>query len=186
VHSNELLAALEGPFLESMWAAIFPSSADVTKFATKSGLHIVCPQRKRPLAEQTYLALVFGYIYFAVGRFVLVKSHGGLTFVAVAMVFTAMRKGTAGGLASIVGLDTTITAVEIIPFIVAAVGLDTMTGIAKSVVATTGNSPVCFRIAKGLARAGIPMTQSLAGVSLVLLVATFSRIGRFVLLFFLN
>ena len=141
------LAALEGPFLESMWAAILPSSADVTKFATKSGLHIVCPQRKRPLAEQTYLALVFGYIYFAVGRFVLVKSHGGLTFVAVAMMFNAMSM--AGGLASIVGLDTTITAVEIIPFIVAAVGLDTMTGITKSVVATTGNSPVCFRIGPG-------------------------------------
>ena len=140
------LAALEGPFLESMWAAILPSSADVTKFATKSGLHIVCPQRKRPLAEQTYLALVFGYTYFAVGRFVLVKSHG-LTFVAVAMMFNAMSM--AGGLASIVGLDTTITAVEIIPFIVAAVGLDTMTGITKSVVATTGNSPVCFRIGPG-------------------------------------
>jgi hypothetical protein len=44
-------------------------------------------------------------------------------------------------------------------------------------VATPGDKPIRFRIAEGLARAGLPMVQSLCVVMAVLLLAAFSRIG---------
>ncbi len=72
---------------------------------------------------------MFGYIYFAVGRFELVKSKSGLAIAAMAMVFSAMSMAV--GLCTRMGLATTVTAVEIIPFLVAAIGLDNMTIIAK-------------------------------------------------------
>ena len=46
------------------------------------------------------------------------------------------------------GLVTTLTAVEVVPFLVIAIGLDNMTAITKAVVSTSPDMAVRFRVAE--------------------------------------
>ena len=46
------------------------------------------------------------------------------------------------------GLATTLTAVEVVPFLVIAIGLDNMTAITKAIVSTSPHIAVRFRVAE--------------------------------------
>ena len=52
------------------------------------------------------------------------------------------------GLCEHLGLETSLTALEVVPFLVVAIGLDNMTIITKSVVTAAVDKPVCFRVAE--------------------------------------
>lgn len=91
------------------------------------------------LAEERFLViayiLVFLYIYFVVGKFELVKSNFGLGVAAVIIVFGSMAMAVllcasiTGlplclqiGICKFFGLVTTLAAVEVVPFLVVAIG----------------------------------------------------------------
>jgi hypothetical protein len=74
------------------------------------------------------------------------QSKLGLGVSAVVMVFCSMSMSV--GACRYLGLATTLTAVEVVPFLVMAVGLDNMTSITRSVVSTSPDMAVTFRVAE--------------------------------------
>lgn len=119
--------------------------------------------------------LVFFYIYFSVGRFQFVKSKVGLGVAAVATVVCSMAMAV--GISTYLGLITALTTVEVVPFLVIAIGLDNITLITRAVVGTSMDQPVNLRIAEGLARSSVHLAKSLVSMEILLLMGVYSNIA---------
>lgn len=87
--------------------------------------------------------LIFFYIYFTVARFEFVKSKMGLAVAAVLIILASTMLAIA--LCTALNVVTTVTAVEILPFLIVAIGLDNMTIITKSIVSKFG-LPIRYQV----------------------------------------
>eukprot|EP01135_Chromosphaera_perkinsii_P008000 Nk52_evm72s1073 gene=Nk52_evmTU72s1073 len=103
--------------------------------------------------------IVFLYISFSIGKFHQVKSKYGLGFTAVVTVFCSMTMSV--GICTYFNFRTTLMAIEVIPFMVIAIGVENIFVITNSVVATDFDLPVKVRIAEGLSAVGGKILSSL-------------------------
>eukprot|EP00041_Stephanoeca_diplocostata_P036511 m.1336988 g.1336988 ORF g.1336988 m.1336988 type:complete len:1474 (-) comp24881_c0_seq3:488-4909(-) len=174
-------AAVEGEFFKRLWESVLPEMGKTSSYGYNSQSVQFTYLRYRKTvssaAEKAYLGvafmLIFFYIYFTVARFEFVKSKTGLAFAAVVIILASTM--LAIGLCTALNLITTVTAVEILPFLIVAIGLDNMTVITKSVVSKFG-LPIRYQVAEGLAEAGPQLMQSLLAMELVMLLGVYSRI----------
>eukprot|EP01137_Pigoraptor_chileana_P012185 Opistho-2@64258 len=104
-------------------------------------------------------AIVFLYISFSIGKFHLVKSKFGLGFTAVVIVFCSMVMSV--GICTALGVPPTLMSIEVIPFLVIAIGVENIFVITNSVVSTSLDLPVKIRIAEGMSQVGGSITMSL-------------------------
>lgn len=81
------------------------------------------------------------------------------------------------GLCTTLGLITTVTAIEVLPFLVVAIGLDNMTVITSSIVSKWG-LPIRFQVAEGLAKAGPQLIKSLLSMEGTAISASLSTISH--------
>eukprot|EP00051_Salpingoeca_urceolata_P022256 m.358162 g.358162 ORF g.358162 m.358162 type:complete len:1114 (+) comp19945_c1_seq18:3867-7208(+) len=164
--------------LEAFGATVLSGGSEQPTPALDSNAYILYEPRRRKIAEQTTLmlsyALVFLYIYVTVDKFQLVKSKIGLGCAAVIIVFGSMTMSVS--ICSVLGLVTQLTAVEVVPFLIMAIGLDNMINITKSVVSTSPHLAVRFRVAEGLALAAPSLLKSLASMECLLLLGVYSKI----------
>jgi hypothetical protein len=118
--------------------------------------------------------LVFVYIYLTVRSMKSVKSKYGLGCAAVAIVFASMAMAL--GICTYGGLPTALVGEEVVPFLIVAMGLESMTTITMCVGITSWDVPVRFRIAEGVGRAGPTLSKSVLQLEICLLIGVYSRI----------
>eukprot|EP00127_Corallochytrium_limacisporum_P001599 Clim_evm2s69 gene=Clim_evmTU2s69 len=115
------------------------------------------------ISDVTFLALayliVFLYISFSIGRFHLVKSKYGLGLTAVVVVFAATTMAI--GLCTAFGMERSLLAFEVIPFLVLAIGVENIFVITNAVIETPLDLPVKVRVAKGIRDATPTLVKSL-------------------------
>eukprot|EP00045_Choanoeca_perplexa_P014514 m.171144 g.171144 ORF g.171144 m.171144 type:complete len:1295 (+) comp16702_c0_seq2:210-4094(+) len=129
---------------------------------------------------ETWILLVayitlFLYISFSVSRFHAVKSKFGLGIAVVSIVTASIT--TAVGVCHSLGLVPSARAIELVPFLVMAIGLDNITTITQCVEASDPSIAVRFRIAEGLSKAGGALTKSLLQMELLLLLGSWSPLA---------
>eukprot|EP00040_Diaphanoeca_grandis_P026345 m.147356 g.147356 ORF g.147356 m.147356 type:complete len:1057 (-) comp30532_c0_seq1:161-3331(-) len=172
------MRSIEDEFITSMLASVLPGLSNATQLKTTSP-YTYLRYRKTfsTLPDKIYLtfvyALVFFYIYLTVAKFEFVKSKFGLGLAGVAILMFSTMMGI--GFCITIGLITTITAVEVLPFLVVAIGLDNVTVITTSIVSKWG-LPIRFQVAEGLAKAGPQLIRSLLTMEGLLLLGVYSRI----------
>eukprot|EP01134_Creolimax_fragrantissima_P005447 CFRG5447T1 len=122
----------------------------------------------------TYI-LVALYIYFSVEtKFHMVKSKVGLGFTAVAMLLISLSMSV--GICTAFGFVPTLVVVEVIPFLIIAVGVENIFFITHAVVATPLDNEVRHRVAEGMAHTGVSIVLYLWAELFITVVGSFSAI----------
>eukprot|EP00053_Salpingoeca_punica_P019472 m.197156 g.197156 ORF g.197156 m.197156 type:complete len:1190 (+) comp17660_c1_seq4:253-3822(+) len=174
--NNTDFRRMETLFLDRLSENVFPASSSGS---VEGGLtYISYDDSTFRVAEIVYLllayVLVFIYIHVSVSKFEMVKSKIGLGFTAVAIVFSSMMMSV--GICTYFQLLTTVKAIEVVPFFVMAIGLDNMVIITTCTVNTSPDLPIRFRVAEGLARAGLKLTRSLLTMEALLVLGVYTHI----------
>ncbi|KNC87701.1 hypothetical protein SARC_00207 [Sphaeroforma arctica JP610] len=122
----------------------------------------------------TYV-LVILYIYFSVEtKFHMVKSKVGLGLTSVVMLLISLSMSV--GICQMFGFVPTLVVVEVIPFLIIAVGVENIFFITHAVVATPLDNSVHHRVAEGLSNTGNKVVVYLLAELMLTIVGSLSSI----------
>lgn len=174
----EDLAALGAELQVQLAASTAPAPQAHIALAPTGATHLIYTSMTRNTTDALVLVmvyvLIFLYVFFVISRVHAVKSKFGLAFTAV--VTSATSLATAVGVCQHFGLISNLPAVEVVPFLIAAIGLDNFATLTRCVVETPPDVAVRFRIAEGVSRAGVPLTMSLLQMEFLLGLGALSQI----------
>ncbi|XP_060568692.1 sterol regulatory element-binding protein cleavage-activating protein-like [Ruditapes philippinarum] len=118
-----------------------------------------------------YLVLLM-YLYFSVKKIEMVKSKWGLAFSAVVTVVSSLLISVS--VCSIFGLNTRLNGGEIFPYLVVLIGVENVLVMTKSVVSTSVELDVKYRVATGLSKEGWYITKNLLIELVIIMVGFFT------------
>lgn len=118
-----------------------------------------------------YLVLLL-YIYFSVKKIEMVKSKWGLALSAVVTVVSSLLISVS--VCSICGLNTRLNGGEIFPYLVVLIGMENVLVMTKSVVSTSIELDVKYRVATGLSKEGWSITKNLLIELAIVLIGFFT------------
>ncbi|XP_053374079.1 sterol regulatory element-binding protein cleavage-activating protein-like [Mercenaria mercenaria] len=118
-----------------------------------------------------YLVLLM-YLYFSVKKIEMVKSKWGLALSAVVTVVSSLLISVS--VCSIFGLNTRLNGGEIFPYLVVLIGVENVLVMTKSVVSTSVELDVKYRVATGLSKEGWYITKNLLIELAIIMVGFFT------------
>ncbi|KAL4222496.1 hypothetical protein ACF0H5_018535 [Mactra antiquata] len=112
------------------------------------------------------------YLYFSVKKIEMVKSKWGLALSAVVTVVSSLLISVS--VCSIFGLNTRLNGGEIFPYLVVLIGVENVLVMTKSVVSTSVELDVKYRVATGLSKEGWGITKNLVIELAIILIGFFT------------